>query len=246
MGTAIVITSGKGGTGKTTCSGAIASALAFLGHRTVCIDCDIGLRNLDLALGLTDLALWDFSDVIEERAQLADAIVAHPTIENLYFLAAPAGLSPEDIDHEGMRKLINDLRNDYEYCIIDCPAGLGAGFRLSCAGADMAIIVTTGDSGSLRDGQRTAAALREMGISNIRLLVNRLSPRMLKRTRATVDDVIDVVGAQLLGLVSEDESVALASNFEQPLLVFGAKYAYDQFIRIARRISGERVPLGKA
>ena len=246
MGTAIVLTSGKGGTGKTTCSGAIASALASLGHPTVCVDCDIGLRNLDLALGVTDFALWDFSDVIDGHAKLSDATISHPDIQNLYFLAAPAGLSPEDINPHGMKELVDKLKSEYEYCIIDCPAGLGAGFKLSCIGADMAIIVSTGDAASLRDCQRTVAALSAQGIENVRLLVNRLSPRMLRQTRATVDDVIDVVGAQLLGLVSEDESVALAANFEKPLLVFGAKYAYDQFFRIARRITGERVPLGKA
>lgn len=243
MGTAIVITSGKGGTGKTTCSGAIASALASLGHRTVCLDCDIGLRNLDLALGLTDIVPWDFQDVLEKRTELSDAVAEHPLVKNLYFLAAPADVSPEDIDPAAMRSLIERLRDEYEYCIIDCPAGLGTGFSLACSGADMAIIIAAGDRSSLRDGHRTAAALREMGISNIRLIVNRVSPRIFSRTRATVDDAIDIVGAQLLGIVSEDESVPLAANSEKPLLVFGAKYAYDQFFRIARRITGEYVPL---
>lgn len=244
MGTAIVITSGKGGTGKTTCSGAIASALAFLGKRTICLDCDIGLRNLDLTLGLTDIAMLDFLDVLAGRAELSEAAVEHPLIKDLYFLAAPVNTAPEEIDPDAMSSLIARLRGEYDYCIIDCPAGLGSGFRLSCKDADMAIIVATGDSSSLRDGHRTAEALRNIGISNIRLIVNRINPRIFNRTRATVDDVIDVVGARLLGLVSEDESVTLASNLEQPLLSFGAKYAYDQFFRIARRITGERVPLG--
>ena len=239
------MTSGKGGTGKTTCTGAISSALAKLGHSTVCVDCDIGLKNLDLVLGLSDSSVWDFSDVMEGRTTLDIAIVPHPDIENLYFLPAPSNISPEDIDPAAFKELIAELKDRYEYCLLDSPAGLGCGFRLAADNADSAIVVSTADASSLRDGQRTVSSLYRSGVKDIRLLVNRVCPQALRTVKATIDDVIDVVGARLIGLVSEDESVPLAANMEVPLLEFGAKKAYDQFMRIARRIAGERIPLGK-
>ncbi|MGM9522448.1 MAG: septum site-determining protein MinD [Oscillospiraceae bacterium] len=245
MGTAIVITSGKGGTGKTTCSAAIASALAVLGHRTICLDCDIGLKNLDLSLGLTDSAIWDFSDVLSGAVELDDAAGAHPEIENLFFLSAPSELEPADIDPAAFSELINKLKSEYDYIIIDSPAGLGTGFRLAAGNADIGIIVSTADASSLRDGQRTAAELRRLGVNELRLIVNRVEPRKLKSVKTSIDDIIDAIGARLLGLVSEDDSVQLASNLEKPLILFGARYAYDQFFKIARRITGDKVPLGR-
>jgi septum site-determining protein MinD len=245
VGPAIVVTSGKGGTGKTTCTAAIASALALLGHRTVCLDCDIGLRNLDLALGLSDAAPWDFSDVLDGRAGIEDAVVPHPAIKDLWFLAAPSDLSPQDISVSGMKELAEQLSDEYDFCLIDSPAGLGAGFRLAVSGCASAILVATGDAASLRDGQKTVSELRDAGVGDVRLLVNRVSPRLMRRTRATVDDAIDAVGARLLGIVSEDESVALAGSLGVPLLLYGARYAYDQFFRIARRVAGENIPIGR-
>jgi len=245
LGSAVVFTSGKGGTGKTTCAAAVASFLARQGHRTVCLDCDIGLRNLDLMLGLSDAAPWDFSDVIDGRISLEEAVVPHPAVDNLFFLAAPSDLSPEDISLPAMKELVSRLAEAYDFCIVDSPAGLGPGFRLAACGCASAAVVATGDASSLRDGQKTVAELRGLGMEDVRLIVNRLSPRMLRRTRATVDDIIDAVGARLLGLVSEDESVGLAANLGTPLILYGAKYAFDQFSRIARRLAGEKVPLGK-
>ena len=245
MGTAIVIASGKGGTGKTTCTAAIGSALAMLGHRTLCLDCDVGLRNLDLALGLTDGALWDFSDVMGGGADLETAVVPHPVIENLFFLAAPSELEPREIDGERFAALVGELCEDYEYVLMDSPAGLGPGFRLAASSARMGIIVSTGDASSLRDGQKTALELRRLGVDKLRLIVNRVQPRQLKYVKTSIDDIIDVIGARLLGLVSEDESVALAANLEKPLMIFGARLAFDQFLRIARRLLGQRAPIGR-
>ena len=245
MGIAIVIASGKGGTGKTTCCAAIASFLAAQGAKTLCLDCDIGLRNLDLALGLADDALWDFSDLLAGRVSIEDGPVPHPELENLYFLSAPARLSPSDVDPAAFASLVEELRHVYDYILIDAPAGIGAGFKLAAGAADMAIIVATGDVSSLRDGQRTAEELTRLGVSSLRLLVNRVDRRSFRRVSKTVDDVIDAVGAQLIGIVSEDESVPEAANLEKPLKLYGAKYAYGQFSRVARRIAGERVPLGK-
>lgn len=245
MCTSIVITSGKGGTGKTTCTGAIATALALLGKRTLCIDCDVGLKNLDLVLGLTDDALWDFSDVLSGSTDMTKAVVRHPKIENLFFLSAPSGMTADEIDPYEFSGLINSVKEDYDYCLIDSPAGIGGGFRLACSVADMAVIVITPDSSSLRDGQKTVSVLSSLGMDNVRLLVNRINPRMLGKIKKNVDDMIDTVGAQLIGLVSEDESVPLAAENETPLILFGAKYAYGEFYRVARRLMGERVLLTK-
>lgn len=245
MGTSIVITSGKGGTGKTTCTGAIGAALAMLGRRTLCIDCDIGLKNLDIILGLTDSSLWDFSDVLSGAADLNKAVISHPRIENLYFLSAPANPSPDGIDAERFIELISSLKEEYEFVLIDSPAGVGSGFQLACSAADMAIIVANPDASSLRDGQKTCALIESMGIDNIRLIVNRVNPKLLRKMSKNVDDIIDAVGAQLIGVISEDKSVPLSAEKEQPLILYGAKYAYDQFYRVARRLTGEDVRLSK-
>ena len=243
MGSYIVVTSGKGGTGKTTCTGALASALALLGHKTLCIDCDVGLRNLDLVLGLTEPPVWDFSDVLSGDVEPAQAALPHPEIECLYFLPAPSGLRPEDIDQLEFIQLKDKFKSEFDYVLADSPAGLGQGFRLASQGADMGLIVTTVDLPSLRDAQRTVQELDDIGICECRLVINRVSPRALRISGLTLDDAIDLVGVRLIGVVSEDDSVQLAANIEKPLMRFGAKYAYGQFIDIARRITGEKVPL---
>lgn len=245
MGTCIVITSGKGGTGKTTASGAIGSCLAALGHRTICIDCDIGLKNLDMVLGLTDIAVTDFTDVLDGRTSLEDAATEHPKIKNLFFLGAPTIFSPEDIDRDAMADLIKSAKDKFDYCIIDCPAGIGPGFRLAAQSADMAIVVATGDGVTLRCCQRTVSELKNLGIENIRLLMNKIKPRRFKYTRSTIDDAIDVVGAQLIGVISEDESVVLSAASEIPLALYDSKRAAEQFLRVAYRIKGIHLPLGR-
>ena len=133
MAISIVITSGKGGTGKTTCCGAVGTALAMLGKRTLCIDCDIGLKNLDIVLGLSESNLWDFSDIMEDRSLLSRAVTPHPLVENLYFLSAPMSSPDGGIDEDAFRKLVESLKDDYDYILIDSPAGIGSGFHLACS-----------------------------------------------------------------------------------------------------------------
>ncbi len=245
MGISIVMTSGKGGTGKTTCTAAIAEALALMGKKVLAVDCDVGLKNLDLALGLTDRVLWDFGDVLSGRIGAKDAIIPHGEIEGLYFLSAPSGDMPDDIDPSAFSELMTSLKGDYDYVLFDSPAGLGSGFRLAAKGADMAIVVSTGDSSSLRDGQKTVAALSALSVGDIRLLVNRVAPKNYRRINETIDDVIDAVGARLIGVISEDPAVSLAANLEKPLMLFGAKNTEGQFYRVARRLTGERVFLAR-
>ena len=245
IGTCIVVTSGKGGTGKTTTVGAVSSCLAALGHKTLCIDCDIGLKNLDMVLGLTDFATTDFSDVLSGALSLKEAVLEHPVIKNLSFLSAPTTLTPDEIDEKLWAALIKEAKDTYDYCIIDCPAGIGRGFSLAARHADMAIVVATGDGVTLRCCQRTVQELKALGLTNIRLLMNKVKPKRFKFTRSTIDDAIDIVGAQLLGVVSEDESVVLSAASETPLALYDSKRAAEQFLRAAYRIKGVHLPLGK-
>ena len=154
MGTVITVTSGKGGTGKTSITGAVAASLSLMDRTVLCIDMDIGLRNLDISLGLNDRALMDFSDVALGRCPLARAVVPHPTLKGLSLLTSPMSL-PASLTTEKIRALLDTARGMYDYILIDSPAGLGAGFRLAICGADRAVVVATNDASSLRDAQRT-------------------------------------------------------------------------------------------
>lgn len=244
MGKVIVIASGKGGTGKTTTAAALSSALAARKCRVLCIDADVGLRNMDLSLGLSEMALPDFCDVIEGRLSLEDAAFQHPTVLSLYFLSAPSLMSPEEIDPEKMRELLDSARRSFDYCIIDSPAGIGSGFRLAARFADSAIVVTTSDITSCRDVQRTVMELKALGIEDVSLIVNRIRPRLLKFSNQNIDDIVDTAGARLLGLVPEDRSVILSANKGIPLINYTSRGAAAAFSRIAGRLLGERIPAG--
>jgi len=243
MGKIIAISSGKGGTGKTTTAAAVSSCLAVLGHKTLCMDFDTELRNLDLALCMTDFAVMDFMDVVSGRLDIMAACSESPEISNLFFLSAPAAGLPADINIDTLKSMFDSIRLEFDYCIIDCPAGIGSGFRYAHCNVDMSIIVTTGDIASIRDANRTAGIIREMGVSNLRLLVNRVSRNDLKRIRTNIDDIIDEVGVQLIGLIPEDKYIFLALHDNTPLILYKKrKSAYD-FLDVTRRIMGNNVPL---
>ena len=241
MGTAIVITSGKGGTGKTSLTGGIAAALSKLGKSVLCIDMDIGLRNLDISLGLNDRALMDFTDVAEGRCPLSRAAVQHPNLPGLFLLTAPMKLSPS-LKKEDVRALLNTARIYYDYILIDSPAGLGTGFQLATCGVDRAIVVATNDATSLRDAQRTVSELDH--IRQVHLIMNRIQPKLLRRLRTTIDDAMDAAGLPLLGVVPEDPQVILSANLGQPLILStGRQGAATACTNIARRLDGQRVPI---
>ena len=242
MGTVIVVTSGKGGTGKTSLTGGVASCLAALGHRVLCIDMDIGLRNLDISLGLTDRAVMDFTDVLEGRCSLERAAVAHPVIHGLHLLTAPVSAPPKALDEGRMRDMLAKARQMFDYILIDSPAGLGSGFRLAACGADRAVVVSTNDSSALRDAQRTVAELSKSQ-NTIHLVMNRVQPKLMRRLRTTIDDAMDAAGLPLLGVVPEDSQVILAANTAQPLILVSRKGAALAYLNIAKRLTGERVPL---
>lgn len=244
MGTVIVVTSGKGGTGKTSLTSGVASCLAALGQKVLCIDLDIGLRNLDISLGMTDRALMDFTDVVEGRCSLERAAVEHPVIRGLYLLTAPVRPSPSSMDEEKMKAMLETARAQFDYILIDSPAGLGSGFRLAVCGADRAVVVSTNDSSALRDAQRTVVELgRRLDI--IHLVMNRIQPKLLRRLRTTIDDAMDAAGLPLLGVVPEDSQVILAANTGEPLILFSRKGAALAYLNIAKRLMGQRVPLMK-
>ena len=241
MSTAVVVTSGKGGTGKTSLTGGVSSCLAALGRRVLCIDMDIGLRNLDISLGLTDRALMDFTDVLEGRCSLKRAAVPHPVIKNLYLLTAPLTLPP-GISEERMKAFLRTAREQYDYILMDSPAGMGEGFRLAVCGADRGIVVSTTDASALRDAQRVVSQLSRQ-LPSIHLVVNRVQPKLLRRLHTTIDDAMDAAGLPLLGVVPEDEQVMLSANQGKPIILASRKGAAVAYLNIARRMMGERVPL---
>lgn len=245
MGIAIVVASGKGGTGKTSTSAGVGCALALQHHKTLCLDGDIGLRNLDIALGMTDRTAMDFTDVIRGNCSLDDAVVRHPRIPYLYFLNAPVGLEENNIAKSAMKRLLQEIKRKFDYCIIDAPAGLGIGFQLAACGADRAIVVTTTDPSALRDAQHTVMELSDYPLSSTHLVVNRVQKRMLKKLHRSIDDAMDVAGLPLIGVVPEDKDIQLALNYEMPLMLYTRTGAAAAFNNIAHRICGEKRPLMK-
>ena len=245
MSTVISITSGKGGTGKTSITGGVACSLALMGKAVLCVDMDVGLRNLDISLGLNDRALMDFSDVAQGRCPLDSAVVEHPKLPGLFLLTAPARSRGRPVTEEEMKALLAEIRERYDYCLLDSPAGLGAGFRLAACGADRCIVVTTADATSLRDAQHTVMELHRFPAGSLHLVVNRVRKKMLRQLHATIDDAIDRAGLPLLGVVPEDDALPLFLNQGLPLLPTGGQGASAAYRNIAKRIQGEKVPLAR-
>ena len=240
MGTIITVTSGKGGTGKTSITGGVAASLALMGRSVLCIDMDIGLRNLDISLGLNDRALMDFSDVALGRCPLARAAVSHPDLKGLSLLTAPLSL-PASLTADKVRALLRTAGCMYDYVLIDSPAGLGTGFRLATCGADRVLVVATNDASSLRDAQRTVAELDH--IRQVHLVMNRIQPRLLRKLRTTIDDAMNTAGLPLIGVVPEDPQVILCANQGLPLTSRGHRGAALACWNIAQRLEGRQVPI---
>ena len=242
-GQSIAVVSGKGGTGKTSLTAGVGTALAQSGRSVLCVDCDIGLRNLDLALGLTDRALMDFSDVALKRCSLESAVVAHPNIRGLYLLTAPVRLRGPAVTEVDFRQMLSEIREKFDYCLLDAPAGLGLGFRLAVCGADRCVVVTCTDASSLRDAQHTVMDLNRFPAGRLHLVVNRVRKKLLRQLHATIDDAIDKAGLPLLGVVPEDDALPLCLNRGIPVPLAGSQLSAAAYRNIARRIQGERVPL---
>ena len=244
MGQVLAVISGKGGTGKTSLCAGVAASLAEAGQRVLCVDADVGLRNLDISLGLAEEPALCFTDVMRGVYPLSGAAV-HPGFRNLHFLTAPVTERPEDLDPEQFRQLREQVRQEYDWCLIDAPAGVGAGFALAVRWADLAMVVTNGDPASLRDGARAAEAVEELSRAEPRLVVNRIKRRFFRKTRFTVDDCMDSVGLRLLGIVPEDEAVTYAAAMGKSLLQMsaGKKSAAAACRNLAGRLLEKKIPL---
>ena len=243
MGQVITVVSGKGGTGKTSFTANVGMALAQMGRRVLCLDCDVGLRNLDIALVMTDRAVMDFTDVLNGRCTLEEGAVEHPAQRKLFLLTAPAGVGAGEVSREAFAEMLPEVRERFDYCLVDAPAGLGRGFQLALAGADRAVVVTTTESSSLRDAQRTVMELNGLGRGQVHLVVNRCRKKLLKSLHQTIDDAIDSAGLPLLGVIPEDETMPLYAGRGVPLLSSGNNYAAKAYRNIAKRIDGRRVSL---
>ncbi len=242
MGELIAVLSGKGGTGKTSVCAGIAEALALLGEKVLCVDCDVGLRNLDIALGISQIGGLSFLDVCSGGYALQQA-TRHPVYENISFLTAPVNCPVEDIDPIDFVRMLETARTQFSYVLIDAPAGIEAGFKLAARFADRVILVTGADPAAIRDAARASDVLEGMGKKNVRMVINRVNPKMIATMGVTVDDIMDQSGLPLLGLVPEDENVTLAAAFRQPLLGYGRKGAAAACRRIAKRIRGQSIPV---
>lgn len=242
MGEVIAVLSGKGGTGKTSLCAGIATALAQTGLKVLCIDCDVGLRNLDISLALCDSGSLSFVDVYKGSYSLSQA-AEHAQFPGLRFLTAPVNLQAEQVDDKAFGAMLRQARREFDYIFLDAPAGLDAGFRLCAKSADRIILVTNAEPSAIRDAARTGAALELMHKNQVRIIVNRVRSKLLDVTKRTIDDVMDEAGLPLLGIVPEDENVPLAAAFESPLLKYTRKGAAAACKRIAKRIQGLPVPI---
>lgn len=243
MGELIAVLSGKGGTGKTSVCAGIATALADSGSKVLCIDCDIGLRNLDIPLGLSELGVLSFLDVCSGQYDLQQA-TRHHLYPTLHFLTAPMNCDATQIDREAFRRMLTAARDSFQYVLLDAPAGVDAGFELAARFADRILLVTGADPASIRDARRAGDLLELMGKQDVRLVVNRVSYKMVRKLKTTVDDVMDQAGLPLIGVVPEDANMTLAAAAGKPLLQYAKRGATAYALRrIARRIQGLAVPI---
>ena len=242
MGELIAVLSGKGGTGKTSVCAAVCTALAKDGHKVLAIDCDVGLQNLDISLGMSDAGALSFLDVCEGGYDLSQAAV-HPGYPNLSFLTAPVNRCAESVNRDSFGEMLKKARKEFDFIFLDAPAGIDAGFELAAAFAQRIVLVTLADPAAVRDATRAGQRLELMGKHDVRLVVNRVNRKIFSSMSVTIDDVMDHTGLPLLGVVPEDPNVTLAAAFGHPLIEYTNRGAARSCRAIARRILGMQVPL---
>ncbi len=244
-GSVIVITSGKGGVGKTTTSANIGTALALMGKKVAMIDTDIGLRNLDLLLGLENRIVYTIVDVVENRCKLKQALVKDKKNPNLCLLAAAQTRDKSAVDADQLKEICGQLKEDFDYVIVDCPAGIEQGFQNAVAGANEAIVVTTPEMSAIRDADRIIGLLEaKEGVERHRLLVNRVRPKLIKlNNMLSVDDVVETLSCELIGVIPEDEHITTSTNKGDPAVNDNKSLAGMAYMNVAKRITGEEVPL---
>ena len=244
LGTAIVVTSGKGGVGKTTTSANIGTGLAMLGNSVVVVDADIGLRNLDVVMGLENRIVYDIVDVVEKNCRLKQALIRDKRQEKLFLLPAAQTKDKSAINPEQMLELVNDLKKEFDFIIMDSPAGIEQGFQNSIAGANIALIVTTPEISAVRDADRVIGILESKGIYEPKLIINRIRQDMVKRgDMMNMDDIIDILAIDLLGIVPDDEAIVVSTNKGEPVVINENALSAKAFRNITRRLSGDEVEL---
>jgi septum site-determining protein MinD len=245
MSEVIVITSGKGGVGKTTTSANLGCGLAMLGKKVALVDADIGLRNLDVVMGLENRIVYDLVDVVEGNCRLKQALIKDKRYNNLYLLPAAQTRDKNAVSPEQMQKLCDNLREDeFDFIIIDCPAGIEQGFKNAIAGADRAIVVTTPEVSAVRDADRIIGLLEASGLNNPLLILNRLRFDMVKRgDMMAIDDVTEILAIDVLGVVPDDEAIVIATNKGEPAVTNPESKAGQAYRNIVQRILGENIPI---
>ena len=242
MSEVIVITSGKGGVGKTTTVANIGTGLAMLGKKVAVVDTDIGLRNLDVVLGLENRIVYNLVDVVNGSCRLRQALIRDKRHPELYLLPSAQTKDKTAVSPEQMIKLTQELREEFDYVLLDCPAGIEQGFKNAIAGADKAIVVTTPEVSAIRDADRIIGLLEAGGIRDIRLIINRLRPDMIARgDMMSVDDVLEILAVDLLGTILDDEQIVVATNQGEPLSGKNSQ-AEEEYQNICKRILGEDIP----
>ncbi len=243
-GRVIVITSGKGGVGKTTTNANIGTALAKAGKKVVMIDTDLGLRNLDLLLGLENRIVYTIVDVVEERCKLKQALVKDKKNPNLCLLAAAQTRDKTAVTEEQLRDICEKLKKDFDFILVDCPAGIEQGFQNAVAGASEAIVVTTPEMSAVRDADRIIGLLEaKEEIKSYKLLLNRVRPNLIEsKDMMSVDDVVEILSAELIGIIPEDTGIITSTNKGEPIVNDEKSLAGKAYNNVARRIIGEDVP----
>lgn len=244
MGEVIVITSGKGGVGKTTTTANIGAGLVNLGNKVVVIDADIGLRNLDVVLGLENRIVYDIVDVVSENCRLKQALIKDKRFDGLYLLPAAQTKDKDAVSTDQMVKLCKDLSETHDFVLIDCPAGIEQGFKNAIAGADKAIVVTTPEISAVRDADRIIGLLEAAEVCDPKLIVNRIRPEMVRRGEMMdLEDMKDILAIDVLGIVPDDENVVISTNRGIPTVSDEASFSGQAFRNISMRITGQEVAL---
>ncbi len=242
MSEVIVITSGKGGVGKTTTTANIGTGLAMLGFQVVLIDTDIGLRNLDVVMGLENRIVYNLVDVIEGNCRLKQALIKDKKYSNLFLLPSAQMRDKSAVSPEQMKKLTDELRSQFDYVILDCPAGIEQGFRNACAGADRAIVVTTPEVSAIRDADRIIGLLEAQEMKQISLVINRVRMDMIRRgDMMSMDDVMDILAVDTIGIIPDDESIVIATTTGETLIGAGTVPGMAME-NICIRMAGEEIP----
>lgn len=242
MSEVLVVTSGKGGVGKTTTCANVGTGLAALGKKVVLIDTDIGLRNLDVVMGLENRIIYNLVDVAEGSCRVKQALIRDKKYPSLYLLASAQTKDKTAVNPTQMVRIVNQLKEQFDYILLDCPAGIEQGFKNAIAGADRALVVTTPEVSAIRDADRIIGLLEANEFKKIDLIINRIRPDMIRRGEMmSADDVTDILSIPLLGLVPDDQNVVIATNQGEPL-VGSSTYAGMAYANICERILGKEIP----